>query len=87
MTKRDMILKITNSLNTKQNDTKRIVQKVFDFIILELKQGRRIELRGFGVFYLRKSRKRTAFNFSTNKVISVKPKIFIKFKQSSKINL
>ena len=57
MTKKDIILKISDETNLKQIDVKKVVQKTFDYIIEALKRGEKIELRNFGVFKI-KQRKR-----------------------------
>lgn len=59
MTKREIVVKISEETGFIQADVAIIVQKVIDNLADELAQGRTIELRDFGVFEVnvRKQRK------------------------------
>lgn len=59
MTKRDLVLKISNETGLVQGVVTDVVQKTLDYIVDELAAGSTIELRNFGVFEVkvRKSRK------------------------------
>ena len=56
MTKKDIVLKVSDETNLKQIDVKRVVQKTFDCIIESLVRGEKIELRNFGVFKIKQRR-------------------------------
>ena len=58
MTKKDIVLKITDTTGIKQVDVKRIVQKTFDIIIDSLIRSEKVELRNFGVFKIKERRAR-----------------------------
>ena len=60
MTKKDIILKISDEINLKQVDVKQVVQKCFDCIIDALTRGEKIELRNFGVFKIKQRKSRNA---------------------------
>jgi nucleoid DNA-binding protein len=80
MTKKDIVLKVSDETNIKQIDVKKIVQKTFDCIIDALIRGEKIELRNFGVFKIKQRRSRTGRNPRTNQVIPVPPRKVVVFK-------
>jgi nucleoid DNA-binding protein len=80
MTKKDIVLKVSDDTNLKQIDVKRVVQKTFDCIIDSLARGEKIELRNFGVFKIKQRRSRTGRNPRTNQVIPVPPRKVVVFK-------
>ncbi|MFH1441937.1 MAG: HU family DNA-binding protein [Candidatus Omnitrophota bacterium] len=80
MTKKDIILKVSDDTNLKQIDVKKVVQKTFDCIIESLIRGEKIELRNFGVFRLKQRRSRTGRNPRTGEVVPVPPRKVVIFK-------
>lgn len=80
MTKKDIILKISDDTNLKQTDVKKVVQKCFDSIIDALVRGEKIELRNFGVFKIKQRRSRTGRNPRTGQVVPVPPRKVVVFK-------
>ncbi len=80
MTKKDIVLKVSDDSNLKQRDVKKIVQRTFDCIIDALARGEKIELRNFGVFKIKQRRSRTGRNPRTNQVIPVPPRKVVVFK-------
>ena len=80
MTKKDIVLKVSDATNLKQIDVKRVVQKTFDCIIESLVRGEKIELRNFGVFKIKQRRSRTGRNPRTNQIIPVPPRKVVVFK-------
>ena len=80
MTKKDIVLKVSDETNLKQIDVKRVVQKTFDCIVDALVRGERIELRNFGVFKIKQRKSRTGRNPRTNQVIPVPPRKVVIFK-------
>ncbi|MDD5355911.1 MAG: integration host factor subunit beta [Candidatus Omnitrophica bacterium] len=71
MTKKDIVLKISDETNIKQIDVKKVVQKTFDCIIDSLVRGEKVELRNFGVFKIKERRSRTGRNPRTGEVVPV----------------
>ncbi|MDD5005863.1 MAG: integration host factor subunit beta [Candidatus Omnitrophica bacterium] len=71
MTKKDIVLKISDETNIKQIDVKKVVQKTFDQIIDSLVRGEKVELRNFGVFKIKERRSRTGRNPRTGEVVPV----------------
>lgn len=80
MTKKDIILKVSDETNLKQTDVKRIVQKTFDCIIDALVRGEKIELRNFGVFKIKQRKSRTGRNPRTGDIVPVPPRKVVVFK-------
>jgi len=80
MTKKDIILKVSDETNLKQIDVKRVVQKTFDCIVEALVRGERIELRNFGVFKIKQRKSRTGRNPRTGQVVPVPPRKVVVFR-------
>lgn len=80
MTKKDIILKVSDATNLKQIDVKQVVQKTFDCIIEALARGEKIELRNFGVFKIKQRKSRTGRNPRTGQVVPVPPRKVVVFK-------
>ena len=80
MTKKDIILKVSDATNLKQIDVKRVVQKTFDCIVETLVRGEKIELRNFGVFKVKQRKSRTGRNPRTGDVVPVPPRKVVIFK-------
>lgn len=80
MTKKDIILKVSDETNLKQIDVKGVLQRVFDCIIEALARGEKIELRNFGVFKVKQRKSRTGRNPRTGQVVLVPPRKVVVFK-------
>ena len=80
MTKKDIVLKITDMTGIKQVDVKRVVQKTFDVIIDSLVRAEKVELRNFGVFKIKERRARFGRNPRTGESVPVPPRKVVVFK-------
>jgi nucleoid DNA-binding protein len=80
MRKRDIVLKISQDTGIKQIVVKDVVQKTLDTIFEALKKGERIELRNFGVFAVKKRKKRIGRNPKTGEVVPVPERQVVVFK-------
>jgi len=80
MTKKDIVLKITDMTGIKQVDVKTIVQKTFDMIIDSLVRNEKVELRNFGVFKIKERRARFGRNPRTGESVPVPPRKVVVFK-------
>ena len=80
MTKKDIVLKISQEIGAKQVDVKRVVQRTLDCIVESLSQGQKVELRNFGVFKVKARRGRTGRNPRTGQTVPVPPKRVAVFK-------
>ena len=80
MTKKDIVLKITDMTGIKQVDVKTIVQKTFDVIIDSLVRNEKVELRNFGVFKIKERKARFGRNPRTGESVPVPPRKVVVFK-------
>jgi nucleoid DNA-binding protein len=80
MRKRDIVLKISQDTGIKQVVVKDVVQRTFDTILASLKGGTRIELRNFGIFLVKKRKKRIGRNPKTGAVVPVPERLTVVFK-------
>lgn len=80
MTKKEIVKQISERLGLTQLKTKEIVQKTFDAIIDTLLSERRIELRNFGVFEVKRRKPRRARNPRTGERVDVEAKNVVTFK-------
>ncbi len=80
MTKKDIVLKITDMTGIKQVDVKTIVQKTFDVIVESLVRNEKVELRNFGVFKVKERKARFGRNPRTGESVPVPPRKVVVFK-------
>lgn len=80
VTKKEIVKAISDEIGMTQLQTKAIVQKTFDAIVETLVQSRRIELRNFGVFEVKKRKARKARNPRTGAKVFVEEKFVVTFK-------
>ena len=80
MTKKDIVLKITDMTGIKQVDVKTIVQKTFDVIVDSLIRNEKVELRNFGVFKIKERKARFGRNPRTGESVPVPPRKVVVFK-------
>ena len=80
MTKKEIVRAISEDLGLTQLNTKKIVQKVFDVILTTLVEERRLELRNFGVFEVKRRAPRRARNPKTGETVDVPEKRVVTFK-------
>ncbi len=80
MTKKEIVKQISDKIGLTQLQTKEIVQLTFDAIVDTLIEDKRIELRNFGVFQVKKRKARKARNPRTGEKVDVPPKNVVTFK-------
>ncbi len=80
VTKKEIVKTISEEIGLTQLKTKEIVQKTFDAIVETLVEERRIELRNFGVFEVKKRAARKARNPRTGDKVFVPEKFVVTFK-------
>jgi len=80
VTKKEIVKTISEELGLTQLKTKEIVQKTFEAIIETLVEDKRIELRNFGVFEVKKRKARQARNPRTSEKVFVPEKYVVTFK-------
>ncbi|MCC5933074.1 MAG: integration host factor subunit beta [Candidatus Cyclonatronum sp.] len=71
MTKADIVDIITESTGISKAETEAVVNGFLDTVIASLKEGKNIELRGFGSFKVVKRAQRVARNPKTNEEVIV----------------
>ena len=81
MTKRDLVVRISEETGMVQQQVQDIVQRTLDLIAESLAKGSKVELRNFGVFdvKVRKARIGRNPNAPTNDV-RIPPRAIVKFK-------
>lgn len=80
MRKRDIVLKISKDTGLRQAIVKEVVQRTFDTILEALQAGQRIELRNFGVFQIKRRKKRVGRNPKTGEVVPIPERQIVVFK-------
>ena len=80
MTKKDIVIKITDDTGIKQVDVKKVVQKTLEAVVDSLARGEKVELRNFGVFKVKERRARTGRNPRTGQTVPVPPRKVAIFK-------
>lgn len=80
MTKKDIVMKVSNDTNVAQIDVKKVVQKTLDAIVESLERGETVELRNFGVFKVKNRRGRIGRNPRTGDEVQVPEKKVVVFK-------
>jgi integration host factor subunit beta len=75
MIKSELVQKIADkNPHLYHRDVERIVNRVLDEIVNSMKDGARVELRGFGAFSVKAREGRTGRNPRTGESVSVTPK-------------
>ena len=80
ITKKDIVIKISDETKIKQIDVKRVVQCALDKITEYLAQGQTVELRNFGIFKVKSRKGRLGRNPRTGQEVPVPPKKVVVFK-------
>ena len=80
MTKKDIIDIVSKRTGYKKNHTKDIVEKVFQVFMDRLARERRMEIRNFGVFKVKRTPRRIGRNPVTKEVADVPARNIVQFK-------
>jgi integration host factor subunit beta len=80
VTKKEIVKQIAEKVDETQLKIKEIVQLTFDAIVETLLEEKRIELRNFGVFEVKRRKARKARNPRTGEPVDVEPKNVVTFK-------
>ena len=80
MTKRDLVVRISDETGLVQQDVLNVVQKTLDYISDAVTRGQKVELRNFGVFEVKQRAARKARNPRTGDKVYVPPKNVVTFK-------
>jgi nucleoid DNA-binding protein len=82
MTKADLARAIAKEHNLTQKEAVRVIDAILETISETLTQGKKVELRGFGSFSVKRRPGRTARNPKTGERVYVSPKVSPTFKAS-----
>ena len=82
MTKSDIINEVSNNTGLTKVETEAVLEGVIDSISKALKDGDRVDIRGFGSFIVKERKARQARNPSTNKIINLNLRYIPSFKVS-----
>ena len=85
MTKKDLVLRVTDSTGIKQVVVKEVVQKTLDFIMDALVRGEKVELRNFGVFKVKTRKPRVGRNPRTGETVPIPERKVITFKLGQEV--
>jgi nucleoid DNA-binding protein len=81
MTKRDLVIRISNETQMIQQDVLSVVQKTLDYITEALVKGETVELRNFGVFEVKLRKPRVGRNPNDPaKDVQIPARAVVKFK-------
>lgn len=80
MTKKDIVVRISDETGVKQMDVKKVVQKYIDYVIDSLAKGETVELRNFGVFKVKTRKGRMGRNPRTGEAVPIPAKKAVTFK-------
>lgn len=80
MTKKEIVLKISEETDIKQVDVKKVVQRTLDHIIESLSKGETVELRNFGVFKVKSRKPRIGRNPKTGAAVPIPERKVVAFK-------
>jgi nucleoid DNA-binding protein len=81
LTKRDLVVRISNETGLVQQDVFDVVQKTLDYITDALSEGQNVELRNFGVFEVRLTKARVGRNPNKpEKDVVIPARATVKFK-------
>lgn len=81
MTKRDIVVRISNETNLVQQQVLDIVQKTLDYIAEAVAKGEKVELRNFGVFEVKVRKARIGRNPNAPAAdVRIPPRAVVKFK-------
>ena len=81
MTKRDLVVRISNETKLTQQDVMLVVQKTLDQISEAVSDGKTVELRNFGVFEVKVRKARIGRNPNSPQTdVKIPPRVIVKFK-------
>lgn len=80
MTKRDLVIEVADKKGYTQNEVSDIIQTTLDIIARSLATGKRLEIRNFGVFEVKKRDARRGRNPRTGAEVPIPEKRVATFK-------
>jgi len=81
LTKRDLVVRISNETGMVQQDVLNVIQKTLDYLTENLAEGKTVELRNFGVFEIKLRKARVGRNPNRPESdVPIPPRAVVKFK-------
>ena len=81
ITKRDLVVRISNETGLTQQQVFDVVQKTLDAVTLELAEGNTVVMRNFGTFEVRQTKAKVGRNpKDPGKDVPIPPRAVVKFK-------
>ena len=81
MTKRDLVIQISNETKLTQQEVLQVIQMTLDQITAAVSSGTTVELRNFGVFEVKVRKARVGRNPNApEKDVKIPPRVIVKFK-------
>ncbi len=88
MTKSDLVRKLSERFpNMFLKDIQVAVDSIFEEIAEALTQEKRVELRGFGAFTVRRRKSRQARNPRTNELVNLDERLALYFRAGKELNV
>lgn len=85
MTKRELVIRVANKLGITQSTVAKIIEGTFDTISQTLAEGKRWELRDFGVFEVKTRASRIGRNPRTGEQVPVPERKVVTFRPGKKM--
>ena len=86
MTKAQFVEALSQQLDHSKQESERVLDAVLKIVTDALKQGEKVDLRGFGTFKIRESKARQARNPRTGEAVAVPAKKIGTFKPSKELS-
>lgn len=85
MTKADLIEEVSRVVEVTRKESEVIVETILDSVVKSLREGEKVEIRGFGSFRTRERRGRVGRNPKSGERVIVPPKTIPYFKPSKEL--
>ena len=85
MTKRELVIRVANKLGMTQSDVAKVIEVTFETISQALAEGKRWELRDFGVFEVKTRASRIGRNPRTGDQVPVPGRRVVTFRPGKKM--
>ena len=85
MTKRELVIRVANKLGMTQSDVAKVIEGTFETISQSLAEGKRWELRDFGVFEVKTRASRIGRNPRTGDQVPVPERRVVTFRPGKKM--
>ena len=82
-TRNDIIEAISDKVGLSLSDSSNIIEEIFEFILLELEQGKDVKISSFGTFSVRHKNSRIGRNPKTGVEVPIKARNVVTFSSSN----